>query len=263
MLDHYFSKEIFPNVQTKPLLTQLEAISSRPITSHLGEETNIHLATTSFQVVVESNKVSPQPPLLQTKQSQVPQPLLIRLVLQTLHQLRCPSLDMLQHLNVFLALRDPKLNKVFEVWLHQCKYKGMITSIVLLATLFLIKARMLLAFLATWAHCWLISSSPNLIQLAQAHRSSLSRSLCRASLPSSRLTLLPSLLSSANLLRVHSIPLSRSLIKILKKTGPKTKPWGTPLVTSCQLDLTLFTTSLWAQPSSQLFTQRGVHQHKP
>ena len=33
-------------------------------------------ATTSFQVVVESNKVSPEPPFLQAKQPQFPQPLL-------------------------------------------------------------------------------------------------------------------------------------------------------------------------------------------
>ncbi|KAK4817402.1 hypothetical protein QYF61_013272 [Mycteria americana] len=50
----------------------------------------------------------------QAKQPQLPQPLLIRLVLQTLHQLRCPSLDMLQHLNVSLVVRGPKLNTVFE-----------------------------------------------------------------------------------------------------------------------------------------------------
>ncbi|KAK4827050.1 hypothetical protein QYF61_013234 [Mycteria americana] len=37
------------------------------------------------------------------KQFQLPQPLLIRLVLQTLHQLRCPSLDTLQPLNVSLV----------------------------------------------------------------------------------------------------------------------------------------------------------------
>ncbi|KAK4818477.1 hypothetical protein QYF61_014179 [Mycteria americana] len=38
----------------------------------------------------------------------------IRLVLQTLHQLRCPSLDTVQHLNVSLVVRGPKLNTVFE-----------------------------------------------------------------------------------------------------------------------------------------------------
>jgi len=75
------SKEIFPNIQSKPPLMQLEAISSYPIASYLGEETNTHLTTASFQVVVESNTVSPQPPLLQTKQPQFPQPLLIGLVL--------------------------------------------------------------------------------------------------------------------------------------------------------------------------------------
>ena len=78
---------------------QLEAISSHSIASNLGEDTNTHLTAASIQVVVESNKVSPQPPLLQTKQSQLPQTLLIRLALHTLHQLCCPSLDMLQQLS--------------------------------------------------------------------------------------------------------------------------------------------------------------------
>ncbi|KAK4824605.1 hypothetical protein QYF61_016874 [Mycteria americana] len=114
MLDNTFSKEIFPNIQSKPPLAQLEAISSCPITCYLGEETNTHLATTSFQVVVESDKVSPEPPLLQINQHQFPQPLLIRLVLQTLHQLCCPSLDTLQHLNVLLVVRGPKLNTVVK-----------------------------------------------------------------------------------------------------------------------------------------------------
>jgi len=62
MPDHSFSKEIFPNVQSKPPLTQLEAIASCLITGYLGEETNTCLTTASFQVVVESDKVSAQPP---------------------------------------------------------------------------------------------------------------------------------------------------------------------------------------------------------
>ncbi|KAK4821921.1 hypothetical protein QYF61_004924 [Mycteria americana] len=124
MLDHPFSKETFPNIQSKPPLMQLETISSRPITCYLGEETDPHLATTSFQVAVESDKVSPQPPFLQAEQPQLPQPLLIRLVLQTLHQLRCPSLDTLQPLNVSLVVRGPKLNTGFEVRPHQCRVQG-------------------------------------------------------------------------------------------------------------------------------------------
>jgi len=124
MSDRSFSKEIYLNIQSKPPLIQLEVISSRPVTSYLGEETNTHLTTTSFQVVVESDKVSPQPSLFQTKQSQFHQPLLIRLVLQTLHQPHCPSLDTLQHVNVLLVVRGPKLNTVLEVHPHQCRVQG-------------------------------------------------------------------------------------------------------------------------------------------
>ncbi|KAK4829526.1 hypothetical protein QYF61_005165 [Mycteria americana] len=108
MLDNPFSEVKFPNTQSKPPLAQLEAISSCPITCYLGEETDPHLSTTSFQA----------------KQSQLPQPLLIRLLLQTLHQLRCPSLYALQHLNVPLVVGGPKLNTVFEVRPHQCRVQG-------------------------------------------------------------------------------------------------------------------------------------------
>jgi len=72
---------IFPNIQSKPPLTQLEAIASHPVAGYWGEETNPRLITTSFLAVVESDKVPPQPPLLQTEQSQFPQLLLSRLVL--------------------------------------------------------------------------------------------------------------------------------------------------------------------------------------
>ncbi|KAK4830944.1 hypothetical protein QYF61_014403 [Mycteria americana] len=77
-----------------------------------------------YNLLSESDKVSPQPPFLQAKQPQLPQPLLIRLLLQTLHQLRCPSLDTLQHLNVSLVVRSPKLNTGFEVRPHQCRVQG-------------------------------------------------------------------------------------------------------------------------------------------
>jgi len=70
MPGHSFREEIFPNILSKPSLTQLEAISSRPIAGYLGEETNPRLTTASFQAVVEGNKASPQPPLLQTKKPQ-------------------------------------------------------------------------------------------------------------------------------------------------------------------------------------------------
>ncbi|KAK4826639.1 hypothetical protein QYF61_010567 [Mycteria americana] len=74
--------------------------------------------------IVESDEVSPQPPFLQAEQPQVPQPLPISLVLQTLPQLRCPSLDTLQPLNVSLVVRGPTLNTAFEVRPHQCRAQG-------------------------------------------------------------------------------------------------------------------------------------------
>ncbi|KAK4816910.1 hypothetical protein QYF61_024920 [Mycteria americana] len=43
---------------------------------------------------------------------------------RALHQLRCPSLDTLQHLNVSLVVGGPKLNTVFEVRPHQCHVQG-------------------------------------------------------------------------------------------------------------------------------------------
>ncbi|KAK4819929.1 LOW QUALITY PROTEIN: hypothetical protein QYF61_015304 [Mycteria americana] len=49
MLDNPFSEVKFPNIQSKPPLAQLEAVSSRPITCYVGEETDPHLSTTSFQ----------------------------------------------------------------------------------------------------------------------------------------------------------------------------------------------------------------------
>jgi len=81
--------------------------------------------------------------------------------------------------------------------------------------------------------------------------------------------------SSANLLRVHSNSSSRSLMKKLNKTGPSTDPWGTPLVTSLQLDMTrqnlviktgLCTPFLHAQRvpavrSSDLFYASQAQQH--
>ena len=58
-------EEIFPNIQSEPPLAKLEAVSSCPIASYSGEETDSHLTATSFQVVVESNKISSEPPLVQ------------------------------------------------------------------------------------------------------------------------------------------------------------------------------------------------------
>ena len=52
MSNQSVTKEIFPNVQSKPTLPQLEAFASCPIASYLGEEANTRLTTASFQVDV-------------------------------------------------------------------------------------------------------------------------------------------------------------------------------------------------------------------
>lgn len=56
-----FSEEFFSAIQSKSPLAQFEAISSDLVACYLGEETNARLATTSFQVVVESEKLYPEP----------------------------------------------------------------------------------------------------------------------------------------------------------------------------------------------------------
>ena len=68
-LCQYLSKRRnFPNTQTECPLAQLKAITSS-YQCYLEEEANPHLATTSFQGVIGSHKVSSEPPLLQTEQS--------------------------------------------------------------------------------------------------------------------------------------------------------------------------------------------------
>ena len=72
-----------------------------------------------------------------------------------------------------------------------------------------------------------------------------------------------SLLSSANLLTVHSIPSSISLIKMLKSTGPKTDTWRTSVVTGLHLDTELLATTLWLWPSNQFLIHWIVHPSNP
>lgn len=52
-----------------------------------------------------------------------------------------------------------------------------------------------------------------------------------------------SFVSSENLLRVHLLPQSMSLIKMVKSTGPKTDPCGMLLITGLLLDTESLTSS--------------------
>ena len=81
MFGNPFGEEVFSNTQYKPLLAQLKAVSSLPITCYLAEETNIILVTTSLQAIVESDVVPPDTPFLHFQHHPFPQLLLTGLVL--------------------------------------------------------------------------------------------------------------------------------------------------------------------------------------
>ncbi|TRZ19794.1 hypothetical protein HGM15179_007312 [Zosterops borbonicus] len=74
MFENFFHEEILAVAQNEPPLAQLEAISYCPVAGFLGEETDPHMATALFQVVVESNTVSPDSPFLQAEHLHLPQP---------------------------------------------------------------------------------------------------------------------------------------------------------------------------------------------
>lgn len=107
-------------------------------------------------------------------------------------------------------------------------------------------------------HFALLKPTPQALVL----QSSWSIPLWRTSPSSNRSMLPPNLVLSTNWLRMHSIHLSRSLIRTLNRNGPSTEP-ETPLVICYQLDEISFTTHLWAQLSSWFFTQWTVHVSKP
>lgn len=96
VLKNPFGKEIFFSY---PCLTKFEVIYSCTIACYLGEATESQLTTTSFEIVVENDKVPLS--LLQAKRPQLPQSLFIRFMFQTLH---CSSLGALRHLSVFLEV---------------------------------------------------------------------------------------------------------------------------------------------------------------
>ncbi|KAF4792188.1 hypothetical protein TURU_124321 [Turdus rufiventris] len=149
----------------------------------------------------------------------------------------------------------------------------MITVLVLLATLLLIQARMPLA-LATWEHlahtagpalsdlfqplfAQLVALPGDVVTqeqssalgfaephtIASVHQSSLQRSLCRAFLPLQQINTL------AELGAIHKLTegVCESLAQInidTKQNWPSSEPWGTPLVTICQMGVTPLTTTL-------------------
>lgn len=84
----------------------------------------------SIQAVVGSDKVLSEAPLLQNKQSQFPQSILVRLVLWTLLQHCCMCFDPLQHISVFLIVRGSKLYAYYYAFLLNLRYESTFRLIV-------------------------------------------------------------------------------------------------------------------------------------
>lgn len=149
MSNYPFCVETLPDIQLNPPLIQPEAIALHLTNCHLGKETNRLLAATYFEVVVEGNEVSIQTNFLQNKQN---------------HSLRYSSSVLFSSPSVtsFLFSGQTKATQY-----HSCnegpqtqgcytsaECTETISSLVLLAMLFLMQTRMSLSFLATWSHCW-------------------------------------------------------------------------------------------------------------
>ena len=100
------------------------------------------------------------------------------------------------------------------------------------------------------------------MRFTQAHFSCLSRSLWTTSRPSGMSTTphsLASSLSSANLLRLHLIPPSMSLMKTLNSSGPNMDAWGTPVIIDLHPDIEPLTTACWMWPFRQFHLHLTVH----
>ena len=106
VVNNPFCKEVLPDIQPKLTLAQLQAISPHPVTCHQWEETNPALTISTFQILEESNEVSPQPSFPHTKQPQILQLLLVWHILQALHRPCCPSLDLLQMKQIVILMRE-------------------------------------------------------------------------------------------------------------------------------------------------------------
>ncbi|KAK4806220.1 hypothetical protein QYF61_001143 [Mycteria americana] len=218
-------------------------------------------------------------------------------------KLHCPSLDTLQHLNVSLVVGGPKMNTVFEVRPHQCRVQGhdhcpspaghTIPDTSQDAIGFLGRLGTLLAHIQVAVnqhpqvllcqaafqplfpkpvalHGVAVAQVQDLaLGLVKPHTIDLSPSIqpvqvLLQSLPTLQQINTPTQLGVICKLTEGALdPLIQIIDKDVKQDWPQHRTLGTPLVTGRQLDLPPFTTTLWARPSSQFFTQRRVHRPKP
>jgi len=95
-----------------------------PVAGHHCKESGPVLLTPTLQIFRGISKVPSQPSLLQAKQAQLPQPLLIGEMFQSPHHPRSPPLDSLQQLLIFLELGSPALDTALQMGPHQGSVEG-------------------------------------------------------------------------------------------------------------------------------------------
>ncbi|KAK4811770.1 LOW QUALITY PROTEIN: hypothetical protein QYF61_005338 [Mycteria americana] len=202
------SKEFLPNIESKSTLFQFNTVTPRPITT-LPDKGSLPI----FPVPFKYRKAAVRPPrsLLFSRlnnpslssQGRCSSPLVIFVGLLWTRSSR--SHTFLAHIPFFIH-QYPQVLSTGLLAIH--------SSPSLYPRLGLPRLRCMTLPLALL----------NFMSFARAHLSSLSRSLWMASLPSRVSTTPLSLVSSANLLRVPSVPLSMSPTKMLNNTGASTDP---------------------------------------
>lgn len=93
-----------------------------------------------------------------------------------------------------------------------------------------------------------------------SHFFNLLMSLWMTAWPSGAATTPPNFVSSANLLRVHPVPVSRLLMKKSNSICHGTDPW---LVTGLRLDFVLLITTCYVHQLSQFSVHLAVHLSRP
>jgi len=89
-------EEVLPHVQLELPVLQFVPVAPCPVTGHHCKESGPVLLTHTLQIFISISRVPSQPSLLQAKQAQLPQPLLVGEMFQSPQHPRSPPLDPLQ-----------------------------------------------------------------------------------------------------------------------------------------------------------------------
>ena len=159
MLCHPQSNEVFLHVCVELSVLQFLPVALCPVTGLYWKEPDPICLTPTLEIFINSVRFTSWSSLLQSEQPQLSQPFLTRAMLQATHHLCGPPLGSLQQFPDFLGLRSPEMDIVLQMQPHQGRVVGRITSLDLQTMLFVMHPRILLAFLATRAHCWLMANT--------------------------------------------------------------------------------------------------------